>query len=260
MVSFSFGVFLRADDVAPPAANTLDAARKDLKSLPETEKSQELLGKSSGLGTASLPALAIPGGSGETQSSKSDSSAPPSATWLQDALNQTNNDRDQHRSGQEAAREREKDGGGAKLKSTSDPLAQYLGKWLTPRDQQLLRPDVQKRIDSTDPLKIPGGSPSASVSGRDRPSSPVLQTDFLPVSSFEPAKNPYLPEPAPQVQPPNPFAPASPIKGLPGNFPAGQVGKPGSVKPAAKPVEAPAVSPNAPTVDDRKYFPQLRRF
>ena len=262
---------VRGETPAPATGSTLDAARRDLKTLPATERSQELLGKNSGLGSASLPALTLPG-SGDAPPSKPEPNAPPSPTWLQDALNQTDSVRGQRRVVSEPALSPRDKVNGLKPASTPDPFSQYLGQWLTPRDQELLRPDARKATD----LAGAGGSkmpPDASatpmsLAGAERSGSPklqTLQTGFLPVSTLEPVKNPYLPEPAPQVQPPSPFAPAASVNALPGSVLFGQKSRPaglgpGTLKPPARPTEAAPLPPTAPTLDDRKYFPQLRRF
>lgn len=251
---------MRGETPAPPQT-TLETARRDLKTLPATERPQEILGKNSGLGSAALPALTLPGNS-DAPPSKPEPNDPPSPTWLQDALNQTDAERGQHRGAFDSASTRAKTNG-LKPTSTPDPLLQYLGQWLTPRDQELLRPDVRKTLDQTGGIKGPLDSSSVPTAASEPSGLRVLQTDFLPVSTLEPAKNPYLPEPAPLVQQPSPFASATSSKSLPGGVPPGQKlrpAAPGTLKPARSAEAVEPLPPTAPTVDDRKYFPQLRRF
>ena len=254
---------VRGETSAQAPSSTLDTARKDLKTLPATARSQELLGKNSGLGSAALPALTLPG-NGDAPPSKPEPNAPPSPTWLQDALNQTDAERGQRRGGPDLLPTRDK-ANGLRPTSTPDPFSQYLGQWLTPRDQELLRPDSRKATDPVGAggLKTPMDSASTSTAASESSGLRGLQTDFLPVSTLEPAKNPYLPEPAPLVQQSSPFAPAASSKSLPGGVPPGQKlrpAAPGTLKPARSAEAVEPLPPTAPTVDDRKYFPQLRRF
>ncbi len=255
---------VRGETPAPATSSTLDTARKDLKALPATERPQDLLGKSTGLGSATLPTLTLPG-NGDAPPSKPEPNAPPSATWLQDALNQTDAERSPRRSGSDPAQPRDK-ANGLKPASTLNPFSQYLGQWLTPRDQDLFRADARNALDPVGASAVKNPQDSSLTPPQTEPNRTGLrglQPDFLPVSTLEPAKNPYLPEPAPQVQPPNPFAPAASVNPLPGSVPLGQKSRsagPGALKQPARPAEAAPLPPTAPTVDDRKYFPQLRRF
>jgi len=244
-----------------PATNTLDAAKRDLRELPAVERSKDILGKSSGIGSAGLPTLTLPG-EGSTPQNKPEPNAPPSPTWLQDALNQTDADRGQRRPGRDSTLARDP-ANGYKPTHATDPLAQYLGQWMTPRDRELLRPEAGK--DGSDqkskgPLDQTG--PASELSG-----VTALQTGLLQ----EPAKNPYLQEPEPLPLAPNPFAPAVTTNAganersrLPAPLPAANPDRPTSLPSSPNPVVAPlapaAPSPAAPIVDDRKYFPQLRRF
>jgi hypothetical protein len=249
---------------APPTSS-LDAARRDLRELPVTERTRDNLGKSSGFGTADLPALTLPG-SGDSPQNKPEPNAPPSPTWLLDALKQTDAERSQRRPNPDAILARDQ-ANGYKPVPAPDPLAQYLGQWMSPRDQELLRPDTKKSADlsTKGPLELTARMPEMS-------GLPALQTGLMPVSIVEPAKNPYLQEPTPQPLPPNPLTPASVTRQLPndrsrvplafpvGSTPTGLSTTPSSVKPAVKPLEPATVLPTAPIIDDRKYFPQLHRF
>lgn len=244
-----------------PATDPLDAAKRNLRELPAAERSREVLGKSSGLGSASLPALTLPS-SGDAPQSKPEPNAPPSPTWLQDALKQTDAERDQRRQNPDAALARDQSHGDKAVRAP-DPLAQYLGQWLTPRDRELLRPDARNTADqkTKNPLDSSEQTP-------DKPGFPALQTDSLSVSILEPAKNPYLPDSEAPLAP-SPFAPTATAQGnehtrepfsLPTATPGSPNGTPSTTKPAANPLEPPVASPIAPIVDERKYFPQLHRF
>jgi len=226
-----FAVSVQGETPAPaPAGNALDAARRDLRALPATEKSRDGLGKSPG--SASLPALTVPA-SGETQQSKlEEPNAPPSPTWLLDALSKTEAERNQRR----------------------------------PGEFELLRPDAKKNTEPTAPN--PQGM---SVQTTDQTYLAGGKVGMVsPVALVESAKNPYLQEAEPAAQPANPFSPIASASGLasdrsrvPQALPAPPSAdlptKSDLRKPAASPEQS-LVSPAAPIIDSGKYFPQLRRF
>lgn len=247
--------------------NSLDAARRDLRALPATEHSQDILGKSSGLGSAGLPALTLPGESVKPQT-QSESSTPASATWLQDALKQTDVERGQRRSSFDAADTREQTKG-YQPAAAPDPMGKYLEQWLSPRDLELLRPDPRKNAEQNS-----GGISSDKTPPRSgMPGVSTTQTRLEVVPIMPMTQNPYLVEPnnPSSAAPTNPYAPAAPFS-LPQNdlnrLPTTQplpasTGAPRQTVPA-KPTHTPSESlpkpPTAPIVDDQKYFPQLRRF
>lgn len=251
--------------------NSLEAARRDLSALPATERSQELLGKSSGLGSASLPVLTMPGGSSKPQAQPAHNSLP-SATWLQDALTQTDLERGQRRTASDSSAQREQANNGYKPAAAPDPFGKYLEQWLSPRDLEMLRPESRKNADqkqlSSGMEKDIASPRSGGFGGTATPS----RTDAVPIMPM--TENPYWVEPArPTSAAPlsNPFAPLPP-SALPQkqtdrnrvpNVSPSSTSAPrptGPVKPALTPVEAVPKAPTAPIVDDRKYFPQLRRF
>lgn len=251
---------LRGETPAP-ATDSLDAAKRDLRELPAAERSQEVLGKSSGLGSASLPALTLPN-SGDAPQNKPEPNAPPSPTWLQDALKQTDTEKDQRRQSPDAAQLRDQTNGYKPVRAP-DPLAQYLGQWMTPRDRELLRPEAKNAADqkTRPPLDLNEQTP-------DKSGLLAPQTEALSVPMMEPSRNPYLPETDPQPPTPGPFAPVTTAQSnerarepfnLPAATPAIPNAQPASPKPAPSQLE-PVTAPTAPIVDDRKYFPQLHRF
>lgn len=259
-----FAVSVQGETPAPaPAGNALDAARRDLRALPATEKSRDGLGKSPG--SASLPALTVPA-SGETQQSKlEEPNAPPSPTWLLDALSKTEAERNQRRPGPDATLVRDRPNG-YKPVQANDPLAQYLGQWMAPREFELLRPDAKKNTEPTAPN--PQGM---SVQTTDQTYLAGGKVGMVsPVALVESAKTPYWQEAEPAAQPANPFSPIASASGLasdrsrvPQALPAPPSAdlptKSDLRKPAASPEQS-LVSPAAPIIDSGKYFPQLRRF
>jgi hypothetical protein len=249
--------------------NSLEAARRDLKALPATERSQELLGKSSGLGSAGLPPLSLPSEGSKPQAQPAPN-APPSPTWLQDAMQQTALEQSQRRTSTspDSSLMRESSSG-YKPAPAPDPFGKYLEQWLSPRDLEMLRPESHKNDDQKQ--NTGGVDQTRSRSGTF--GAPASQLSADPVPIMPTAQNPYLVEPAsPSTAPlPNPFAPTTP-SGLqqndrnrtPSPLPmptATSSQRPtAQSKPAAKPAEAVPKAPTAPIIDDQKYFPQLRRF
>jgi hypothetical protein len=260
-----FAVSVHGETPAPePAGNALDAARRDLRALPATEKSRDGLGKSPG--SASLPTLTIPA-SDETQQSKPEEpNAPPSPTWLLDALSKADAERSQRRPGPDATLVRDQPNGDKRVQA-KDPLAQYLGQWMAPRDLELLRPDAKKTTEqaTTSPQGL-------TVQTTDQTFLSGAQEGVMSSAALgEPAKNPYLQEAEPVPSPANPFSPTGSTNALAndrGRVPPALPAPPSADlpaksdlrKPAAAALEQSPVSPAAPIIDSGKYFPQLRRF
>jgi hypothetical protein len=268
-VAVLLGATVARAETPAPATDPLDAARRDLRALPATGRSQEVLGKSSGFGSASLPALTIPNSSDVPQS-KPEPNAPASATWLQDALKQTEVDRNQRRPLGDPSRERDEANHGYKPAKAANPLDQYLAQWLAPRDLEMFQPEARKAVDqkSKSPLELAATTQPLEMQG-----APTGQTDFMTAPVLPLTKNPYLPEPELQPVGGTPVvlnstamhasdersrvqATLSPVS----SPPSLRETTPSSLKPATSLPEVVPVSPTAPLVDDRKYFPQLRRF
>lgn len=145
--------------------------------------------------------------------------------------------------------------------SKVDPLAALLPQWFGKPDLRTERPANTGRSDvkSTvaDPLSV-----SSAAWGAQNNSFGSLG---VPVQ-----RNPYLdPVPAASVVPvPSTMPPGAPLVAvplLPGMKPANDAADPSSRTQAASPPQdrtprPPVTPPTAPIVDDRKYFPQLRRF
>jgi len=255
--------------------NSLEAARRDLKSLPATERSRELSGKSSGLGSAGLPSL--PTESVIMPPSLPEPNTPPSATWLQDALKQTDAVRAQRKPQVDSTLSREQ-AGGFKPTPAPDPFARYLEQWLSPRDLELLKPESKKTTDRNVPNSWEQpqsqAQPSTSAGMQDGSlSQPGSSSVLVPIMPATPS-NPYIDESdvAPIASAQIPFAVQTTGTQIP--IERSRVPTPlssttttpltprqtASVKPAAVAAEVLPKPPTAPIVDDRKYFPQLRRF
>jgi len=264
-----------AETPAPtaPSNSALEDARRDLRALPALERSQEVLGKSTGLGSAGLPMLTLPGAEARTQK-KEDVNGAPSSTWLLDAVQKTEAEQSGRRAASAADAKLDRESAsGRKATPAVDPFGQYLKQWLSPRDLELLRPEAKN--GSGQKTGIAGSEPTPSLGGNGRRSEALSGADVGPTASIIPVtKNPYLADlaPPPPATLASPLAqPAAPV-GLPlgdrnrslSAFPASNSGSaPRPVvpaKPAVAPAEAFPHPPTAPLVDDRKYFPQLRRF
>lgn len=266
-------------DSSPPSENTLESAKRELKELPAAERSRDFLGKPS-LGSSNLPTLTLPGDNGSAP--RSDQNKTPSDTWLQDAAKQVD--------AEAAARRRTTDPNfsrdqnrteGYKPIDPPNPLAQYLEQWISPRDLELLHAGQESKSgpDSTAFFKKTADkpsnlSPSAGLpTDFANPSLAVAQTG--PVVPLQPQlHNPYIEEtePSPTLANPNTLLPqASSVTGpadrarvLPSLSSSPDIApqdtpKSQSQKPAVSP-NPPDRPPTAPIIDDRKYFPQLRRF
>lgn len=251
------------------SANSLDAARRDLRALPATERSQELLGKSSGLGSAGLPSLNLPSESTKPQAQPAPN-VPASPTWLLDAMQQTELEQNQRRTSHshESTSVRES-ANGYRPAAAPDPFGKYLEQWLSPRDLEMLHPESRKNDEQKQ--NFSGAEQTRSRSGAFSSSTSQLGSDPVPIMPI--TQNPYLVEPTipSEVPSTNPFAPVSlsdpekndrnrPTAPLPALGMSSSLRSATPVKPVAKPVETIPQAPTAPIVDDRKYFPQLRRF
>lgn len=267
---------------APSSDNTLESARRELKELPAAERSRDLHGKSSALSSTALPKLTLPGDVGNT-SARPDPNNPPSATWLQDALNQTAAAAAQRRSPSTPTVARDQPAG-YKPVEAPNPFGPFMEQWISPRDLELLRAGQENKKNSelapsatAKPWEFP--STPASVSGQTPDTSlnaPGSDAPLIPIIAV--ARNPYIEEPdspASASGGPNALAPQvlsgqspsdrdrarvpAPLSSMPTATPQGT--RPSTPpKPAATPAEPSARPPTAPLVDDRKYFPQLRRF
>lgn len=262
--------------------NSLESARRELKDLPAMERSRDVLGKQSGLGSAGLPALTLPGDTGNS-SARPDPNKPLSPTWLQDALNRTDAEAAAHRRGNDPTLARERDRpGGYKAIEAPNPLGQYMEQWISPRDLELLRAgqDAKKSNEPTQSFVKPWEPPQTANTAAGfmpdsarAPMSDVPDTPIVPIMSAP--RNPYIDEPVsaaplpgpnsiiPQVASGQPQADRThgpdPLPSMSAATPQGSR-QPAPLKPAAAATAEPQRPPTAPIVDDRKYFPQLRRF
>lgn len=146
-------------------------------------------------------------------------------------------------------------------KEIINPLTQFLGQWMTPRDYATLKPAIDESLSARAPFES-RGAPSIGVG---LPStSGIPGTEILNGPAVNPAgalaaprENPYLQIlQAPPVPPQNPtvFAP-------PPTMPAPVSGSSGMITPPPPAVPPkPQIPDFAKPVQDEKYFKQLKRF
>ncbi|MEO6245863.1 MAG: hypothetical protein ABIQ12_10550 [Opitutaceae bacterium] len=143
-----------------------------------------------------------------------------------------------------------------------NPLAQFLGGWMTPQDYALLKPVPAGESNLSAPNR---GLDSLASGGTGRSSDLSTVIGMVgsasgpksPAPPSSPHNNPYM-----QTLTVPAIAPIQPsIVPIPSSIsPAPSALSSGSVKPSVK-AAAPAKAPDLPSVsDDEKYFKQLKRF
>lgn len=272
-VPFASLAALAAAASAYPAesdASAVESAKRDLRALPAAESQAEGAGKPSLFsGSSALPGLSLPNSATSPSPTKTDEAKkPPSGGWLLDGVRGL-----EAESREREAAERKRAAEPASLRAagvTADvnPLGSYLDQWLLPRDQGL----------NLAGANAPGGATSESNAAerareKDALSSTVspFQTDLPGLAELAGNKrgtNPYLNDPLQASPERSPFTAAAGDRGI-ANTPAASSLAPQLTLPFAPPAHisptpeakvAPSAPPTVPIVDDRKYFPQLRRF
>jgi len=145
-----------------------------------------------------------------------------------------------------------------------DPLRDYLTVWMTPADYALLVKPSKDRLETALATDFPAGLAPLSMFGNGAASESRMGADAPPLpTDFAPRENPYL-----KSSQSNPasfgLTNGSPAT-LPGAFleirppvPAGAP-TPDYTNPP-QPVPPPALPDRLKPPDDKKYFPQLKRF
>jgi hypothetical protein len=258
-----------------------ESAKKDLQSLPTVQRPVEATaGKSFFSGTSAVTGLSLgtPASPG-TQKDKDNAVPGKSPNWLLDGVNQLEADAKAQRDAQ-AGNTSE---GNAQLSptgerlsaattATANPFTGYLAQWLSPADQALLNTAGRNgSSSSTAPWETPRSDFRRDTSVPAQTGLNPLQMELPGMADFpenRATQNPYLAE-ALQVESTILASKSGPADGrgaagaLPSILTPSQCSLP-PVAPAQAPIEqAKASSSAAPTerlIDDRKYFPQLRRF
>ena len=259
-----------AEPEPPPkeSSDTLETARRDLQELRTLERSLTPSGR---LPESTLPLpLVIPSTpTAKTNPGDPNKAAEPSQGWLLDALKRAETE-DRARSKTSAADDRlSPEATRRKVQGAPNPLSNYLQQWLSPQDRRLLggeklNPTLLEKAGIRD----------------DEPFRPLPNSSTKPLLSspgdrnllMDARVNPYLsPALADESFSPEPLAPLPNVPGG-GHPPLSRLSNPTSEPPAYSPPldTTPTLSgptkpevlppPTAPLLDERRYFPQLRRF
>lgn len=256
-----------AEEQQPSA---LESARRDLKELPALERRTDPRAKLPDTGIQ-FPGLApAPGGGGSASASASGNpdTATKSQGWLLDALQKT----DEHL----RARANERKTGDSATNLSTDqrfrpaenPLSSYLQQWLSPQDRSVLLGQEKARREAMDPF-----SRAAAPTW-----NPLGTADVKTTTSNDPLRDPLAPRPNPYLAamsaesstfttdsfapsaatPPSAPGPTTTSPLLP-TMPTYSQSRDTGPKFTPAPEEQ-LPPPTAPLLDERRYFPQLRRF
>jgi hypothetical protein len=268
----------QAEQSGTAAAET---AKKDLQSLSTVQRPVEATsGKSLFSGTSAVTGLSLgtPAASG-AQKDKDNAAPGRSPNWLLDGVNQLEADAKAQRdattgnSGQgNATLSPAGEGLAVATQATENPFTGYLAQWLSPADQALLNTAGRNGSSlSTAPWETPRSDFRREAAAPSQTGMNPLQMELPGLTDFpsnRATQNPYLAE---ALQTESTIlaskSGAADGRGAAGALPSILTPSQGSlppVAPAQAPIEqAKASSSAAPTerlIDDRKYFPQLRRF
>lgn len=272
-----------ASATAAPAEDAMATARREFEAVKRSrDAALQPKGSLPSMSTPSVDTNALSGG----WSPKAPAPEKKSPNWLVEAMEKESDDRNKRsRSGGrgEATNPDERDplgprattlGGRETEGRASDvdrkqsptvinPLARYLGDWMSPQDYALLRPGIDPAAASGIDLRKEGPGIAGTVAnplGATQPGLASLNAN-LPRSNGElPRENPYLQSlNAPPIAPP-PAVTGPVLSGLTPARPASQ--RPPAYSPP--PLATPAPKPNVPdflkSASDDKYFKQLKRF
>lgn len=275
LLSIAVGAVYGADSGPPSqkADDPLETARRELQELPTLERSARPEGRMSD------PALALPAfrpstpGSPSPQAKQNDLSPTtepmPSQGWLLDALRKTEVE-DRARTKARTSDDRlSPEAMKRKLEGAPNPLNNYLQQWLSPGDRRLLGGE---KLSPTQ-LERAGIREDEPFRPKNTPDAHSLLSNpktHLPLSGER--VNPYLTPSGPEerllTEPLAPLpataATRTPLSRLSSAAPDQSMYSPpwdttptvtgSTAKPAAIP------PPTTPLLDERRYFPQLRRF
>jgi hypothetical protein len=253
-------------------APSVEEAKRDLQSLGATEKQRVDLEKK--------PSSAQPAGApfylGESPLPSVEQSNQ-TKTWLVDAAQPTSRETRELKGKGGSEKTVQTDGpnqGPEGAAAPANPLFQFLPQWLSTRDLQVMRGagDTPARGTVQDGQTFERNRTAELKELGPEPLMPQLNSARSPLQD---RKNPYLDLPgssvlsSPLPEQQRPALAAMPVFGEIPSVPSGQgspqpadkltkPNTPQSAESAIRRTEAPP--PTAPIVDDRKYFPQLRRF
>ncbi len=259
-----------------------ESAKKDLQSLTTVQRPAEASGgKSLFSGSSAVTGLSVatpvaPGGAPKNQDGAMEAR---SANWLLDGVNRLEAEAKAEREaaaggvgGEKSQQAATREGLSASAPATTNPFTEYLTQWLSPADQALLKASGRSGSQtSTAPWEMPRSDFARETAMPAQAVANPLQMElpgFSDVLTNRTAQNPYLAEAlqaentilASKTGAPDELGGAG---SLPAILTPAQNTLP-LVAPPPAPIEQAKASPSAaPTerlIDDRKYFPQLRRF
>lgn len=257
-----------AEESTTKSKDALETARRDLQAI--KIEPAILPGERFPDANLSLPSFTPLTISGPSQREKS-GTAEPSKGWLLDALQKPSDAQKGSllRYDRDLRKERGADPQEAQRRQTTpvnNPLRTYVDQWLSPQDKRLLAPDTP-----------PQNSWDRANLRRDQPLRERTESAYAPAVGTNPRQgfltntagervNPYLVPAENERLVPEPLAP------LPSSnrtsttslapLPVNSYSPPQDTAPTlrqTKPEET-LPPPTAPLVDERRYFPQLRRF
>jgi len=251
-------------------ASAVESAKRDLRALPAAESQVESAGTPSFFsGSSALPSLSLPNSATSASPKKTDEvKKAPSGGWLLDGVRGLETE-----SREREAAEMKRAADPASLRAAgapadANPLGSYLNQWLLPRDQGLNLAGVNSHgLATSESTAAERAREQEALSSTVSP----FQTDLPGLAELAGNKrgtNPYLNDPLQASPERSPFTAAVGDRGI-ANTPAASSLAPQLTLPFAAPAPmapipeakaAPSAPPTAPIVDDRKYFPQLRRF
>ena len=255
-----------------------DAGGRDLRALPTVQKpaatprteASSLFSEAAAAAEISIGQPAVP----SSPVKPSDEFSPSSRNWLLDGVNRLESEekaRIQKAGGE--MRGASADGREATDRdraATVNPFSEYLTQWLSPADRALLGGAGENGANSSIAPWEPRGNSFVSPSDRDAAFTPVSEqqalADFVGAGRNEARSNPYLDTGDPALAPapaalPESGRDAKSMEVLPSILtPSQNLRPPVSTAPVEQARPAPAAAPTEPLIDDRKYFPQLRRF
>lgn len=256
-----------ADPEPKEPTDTLETARRDLQELRTLERSQtpsRRLPES----TLQLPLVLPSSSTGKVGEGSATTAPEPSQGWLLDALKKTEaqdrarstTSRGEDRLSPEAARR--------KAQGAPNPFSNYLQQWLSPQDRRLLggeklNPTALERagIHEDEPFRAKPINQATPLLSRLPDRKSALEERANPYLTPAQRDENFLPEPLALL--PSDRAAQTPLSRLsnspletPTYSPPWDTA-PSSVAPT-KPEALPP--PTTPLLDERRYFPQLRRF
>jgi hypothetical protein len=262
-----------AEEVKPSG---VEAAKRDLQALPKTQQPVEALQRRSLFsGSNALPGLSLasPAPSGAPVSPGDKTAHAKTGEWLLDGVNQLEADSELARNSRRDQAPRDtlaEADGQARTLTTINPLTDYLTRWMRPDDHRLLTAEPGKTPSSAFPEWSGTRSEAGMGAGGLSPLTPNLAlTAAVPGLDFpgrgQTTVNPYLNESvsvdAPRYLPETSSAKTAPATPLPALDLAVTAVTSSSPAPRVEQTTAtPVAPPTSRLVDDRKYFPQLRRF